>query len=243
MAKTFIEAIGYRLGRKAAQAKSAFDLMGGTEQESLRAEIRLGRDLAAALVQRTPLVVDSQKTRFAAQICDWLGAYVQEKQLSFCIYVTAERELNAFALPGGPIFASWSLLAACGGQRDELAFVLAHEMGHIVRRHTLERIIKDAAVTLLLRQVSGRSAAAAWLNKVGKQALGAAFSKENELEADRFARDLIQSAGGDPLAAVRLLEKLSTGSFAPGLGPAESYLAMHPPVQERIANLRAAPAR
>jgi hypothetical protein len=50
VAKTLFEAIGYALGHKAAQAKNAFDLVGGTEEDSLRAEIRLGRDLAAALL-------------------------------------------------------------------------------------------------------------------------------------------------------------------------------------------------
>jgi hypothetical protein len=52
VAKTLFEAIGYRLGQKAAQAKNAFALMGGTEEESLRAEIRLGRDLAVAMLER-----------------------------------------------------------------------------------------------------------------------------------------------------------------------------------------------
>ena len=56
MAKTLFEAIGNTLGKKAAQAKNAFDLVGGTEEESLRAEIRLGRDLAAALPAHIHLV-------------------------------------------------------------------------------------------------------------------------------------------------------------------------------------------
>ena len=51
MAKTFFAAIGYALGHKAAQAKNAFDLMGGTEEESLRAEIRLGLDMAKKFYQ------------------------------------------------------------------------------------------------------------------------------------------------------------------------------------------------
>ena len=54
MAKTLFETIGHRLGQKVAQAKNAFNLMGGTEEDSLHAEIRLGRDLAAALLERIP---------------------------------------------------------------------------------------------------------------------------------------------------------------------------------------------
>ena len=162
MAKTLFESIGYALGHKAAQAKNAFDLVGGTEEDSLRAEIRLGRDLAAALLKRVPLVEENEATRFAAQIGRWLAGNVKKKKLPFMVRVTAEREPNALALPGGPVFISWPLLEMCQGQRDEIAFVLGHEMAHSMRQHTLNRIVKDAALSLLLSQSSGKNAASAW---------------------------------------------------------------------------------
>jgi beta-barrel assembly-enhancing protease len=237
VAKTLFEAIGYKLGQKAAQAKNAFDLMGGTEEESLRAEIRLGRDLAAALLERIPLVEENETTRFTGQIACWLAANVKEKQLPFNVQVTAEREPNAFALPGGPIFVSWPLLDICQGERDEIAFVLGHEMAHIVRRHTLDRIVKDAALSLLLRQSSGRHAASAWLSKAGKQLLDSAYSREDELEADSFAAALVGTAGGDTMAGERLLEKLAQRTSVQSVGSARNYFATHPPLIERVANL------
>jgi beta-barrel assembly-enhancing protease len=239
VAKTLFETIGYRLGQKAAQAKNAFDLMGGTEEESVRAEIRLGRDLAAALLERIPLVEENETTKFAAQIGFWLASNVQEKKLPFSFQFTAEREPNALALPGGPIFVSWPLLEMCQVQRDEIAFVLGHEMAHIVLRHTLDRIVKDAALALLLRQSSGRSAASAWLSKAGQQLLGSAYSKDDELEADAFAVVLVGTAGGDVLAGERLLEKLAQRTFVESVGIAGNYFATHPPLRERVANLRA----
>src|SRR5438045_1055758 len=130
--------------------------MGGTEEDSLHAEIRLGRDLEAALLERIPLVEENETTRFAAQIGCWLAANVKEKKLPFTVRVTAEREPNAIALPGGPVFVSWPLLEMCQGQRDWIAFVVAHEMAHIVRRHTLDRILTDAALSRLVRHTSGR---------------------------------------------------------------------------------------
>src|SRR5437899_10109384 len=183
--------------------------MGGTEEESLHAEIRLGRDLEAALLERIPLVEENETTRFAAQIGRWLAANVKEKRLPFTARVTAEREPNALALPGGSVFVSWPLLEMCQGQRDEVAFLLGHEMAHIVRRHTLDRIVKDAALSLLLRQSSGRHAASAWLSKAGRQLLDCAYSKAQELEADAFAVALVGTAGGDALAGEQLLEKLA----------------------------------
>ena len=238
MAKTLFESIGYALGHKAAQAKNAFDLVGGTEEDSLRAEIRLGRDLAAALLKRVPLVEENEATRFAAQIGRWLAGNVKKKKLPFMVRVTAEREPNALALPGGPVFISWPLLEMCQGQRDEIAFVLGHEMAHIMRQHALNRIVKDAALSLLLRQSFGKNAASAWLSKVGRQMLGCAYSTDDELEADVFAVGLVRTAGGDALAGERLLEKLAQG-FGQSVCIAGEYLATHPPLIERVANLRA----
>jgi predicted Zn-dependent protease len=237
VAKTFFEAIGYRLGQKAAQAKNAFDLMGGTDEESLRAEIRLGRDMSAALLERTPLAAESESTRFAAQIGHWLGTHVKEKKLPFTVRVTAEREPNAVALPGGPIFVSWPLLEMCQGQRDQISFLLGHEMAHIVRRHTLDRIVKDAALSLLLRQSSGRHAASAWLRQAGGQVLTRAFSRDQELEADAFSEALVRTAGGDPLAGESLLEKLAQATSGQGISIRGDYFATHPSLTERIANL------
>ena len=239
MAKTLFETIGYRLGQKAAQAKNAFDLMGGTEEESLRAEIRLGRDLAAALLERIPLVEENETTRFVAQIGCWLAASVKEKKLPFSVRVTAEREPSALALPGGPVFVSWPLLELCQGQRDGIAFVVGHEMAHIVRRHALDRIVKDAALSLLLRQSSGRHAASAWLSKAGQQLLSCAYSRDDELDADAFAVALVGTAGGDASAGERLLENLAQRASVHSVVIAGDYFASHPPLMERVANLRA----
>jgi beta-barrel assembly-enhancing protease len=237
VAKTLFEMVGRRLGQKAAQARNAFNLMGGTEEDSLRAEIRLGRDLAAALLERIPLVEENETTRFAAEIGCWLAASVKENKLPFSVRVTAEREPNAIALPGGAVFVSWPLLEMCRGQRDEIAFLIAHEMGHIVRRHTLDRIVKDAALSLLLRRTSGRLAASDWLRKAGQQLLGKGYSNDDELEADAFAAALVGTAGGDAMAGQRLLERLAQRDQSVGI-PGD-YFATHPPLAERLANLRA----
>jgi Zn-dependent protease with chaperone function len=164
---------------------------------------------------------------------------MKEKKLPFLVRVTAEREPNALALPGGPVFVSWPLLEMCQWQRDEIAFVLGHEMAHIVRRHTFNRIVKDAAIALLLRQFSGRQAASAWLSKAGRQLLSRAYSRDDELEADVFAVALVGTAGGDALAGGRLLAKLAQGTSGQSFGIAGEYLVTHPSLIERIANLRA----
>lgn len=238
MSKPLLEAIGYRLGQKAAQAKNAFDLMGGSEEESLRAEIRLGRDLAAAVVERTPLIHENETTRFTTQILRWLSANVKERKLPFSVWVTAEREPNGFALPGGSIFVSWRLLEICRGERDEIAFVLGHEIAHIALRHALDRLIKNAAISLLLRKSSGRGAASAWLSQVGRQELSRGYSRDDEFEADAFSVALLKAAGGDPGAAERVLQKLDHQIRGQEGCVVGGYFAGHPPSSERIVNLR-----
>lgn len=235
MGKTLFETIGNRLGQKAAQARNAFNLMGGTAEDSLRAEIRLGRDLAEAMLQRVPLVEGNETTRFAAEIGRWLAAHIKEKKLPFNVLVTAEPDLNAIALPGGPVFVSWPLLDICHGERDRIAFVIGHEMAHIVRRHALDRIVKDAALSLLFRQVSGKHAASAWLNKA-QELLTGAYSKDDEFEADTFALALVETAGGDASAGQHFLEELAD-LFSRNASLRQGYFSTHPPLLERISNI------
>ncbi len=238
LVKTLFEAIGYRLGQTAARAKNLLDLLGGEEEESLRAEIRLGRDLAAAFLERIPLVEPSVATRFAAEVGAWLAGHVKEKRLPFVFRITAERIPTACALPGGAVFVSWPMLELCQGQRDEIAFVLGHEMAHIVRRHAVDRIIRDSVFTLLLRQAPTRHAASAWLGRVGGDLLKRAYSRESEFEADAWAQALIRTASGDILAGERLLEKLAQPVVRGQAALTGDYFATHPPLAERIAHLQ-----
>ena len=237
--KTLFQAIGYRLGRSAGQAKNVLDLLGGEEEESLRAEVRLGRDLAAALLERTPLVEENAATRFVADVGRWLTGHLKEKRVPFTFCVTAERLPTACALPGGAVFISQPLVDLCQGQRDEIAFVLAHEIAHVVRRHALDRVVRDSVSSLLLRQVSGRHAASAWLGRVGQQMLSRAYSREQEIEADAQALSLLRACGGDVQAGERLLEKLAQATAHQTTALAGEYFATHPPLPERLAHLRA----
>jgi predicted Zn-dependent protease len=236
--KSLFESIGYQLGKTAAKAKNIFDLAGGEGEESVRAEIRLGYDLAAALLERIPLVVDNAETKFTRDVGRWLGGHVKERRMPFFFRVTAERAPNAFALVGGHVFVSWPLLQMCQGQRDEIAFILAHEMAHIVMRHAVDRIVRDALFSLLLRQSAVKQAASAWLGRVGQQALSRAYSRENELEADAYAVSLIAASGGDALAGEQVLEKLIQRKPDSGTAGLGEYWATHPPLAERLAHMR-----
>lgn len=240
MPKSIVEAIGFKIGHKAAQAKNAFDLMGGTDEDSLRAEVRLGRDMAAAVLERTPLVEENDLTRFTEEIGRWLAGHVTGKKLPFSFRVTAEDEPKALSLPSGPVFVSWPLVELCRGERDHIGFLLAHEMAHIIKRHTLDRIVKDAALSLLLRRTSGRLAASQWLGDSGQRRLSQAFASEQEHEADAYAKALVQAAGGDACAGEALFMNLACLPFA--AAACGHYFTSHPPLSQRLARLRAVSA-
>lgn len=236
---SLFQTLGFKLGKTAANAKNVFDLVAGGEEESLRAEIRLGQDLAGGLLERLPLAAPSRNTDFVTDVGRWLAGALKNRQMPFAFRVVSERSLNAFALPGGHIFVSGPLLDLCQWQRDEIAFVLAHEMAHVVLRHALDRVVADSVFSLLLRQSSMKSAAGAWLGQAGRQVLNCAHSRDDELEADRFARSLVRTAGGDPGAGERLLGKLAQLAPRAGAGGLGEYFDTHPPLADRVALLRA----
>jgi len=236
--ESLFEKLGYRLGKAAAKARSVFDLVGGDEVDALVAEVRLGRDLEAAVLERVEMESDNDNTRWLGEIGCQLVAQLRDKHVPFRFHVTAEQSLNAFAVPGGAVFVSRPLLDLCGGQRDEVGFVLAHEMAHIVLRHAIARVVEDSLFSLVLRSSPARGAASAWLERVGRQVFSRAFSRDDELEADSFALKLVRSSGGDGAAGENLMEKLARQTPDQGAATLGEYLSTHPPFAERIANLR-----
>jgi Zn-dependent protease with chaperone function len=119
-----------------------------------------------------------------------------------------------------------------------VAFVLAHEMAHVIRRHAIDRLLKQKVVSAAALVSPGRGAIALWLRQVGFQWLERAYSRDEELEADELGLLLMRAAGFDPAGAIRVLQRLGKLDRSPnplGLGP---YLSTHPPVEDRVVRLR-----
>ena len=137
--------------------------------------------------------------------------------------------LNALALPHSTIVLAESLVEFCRDERDQLAFVLAHEAAHIHLGHAKERSRANALATALrVNPLIG----------IGIRMLfDRAFSREQEFEADRVAVTLCARAGYAPQAAIAFLTRL--GVFASSPGGLGQLMSTHPLLQERIAQLRA----
>ena len=147
-------------------------------------------------------------------------------------------EPNAFALPGGYIFVAPALVDLAGGGRDELAFIVAHEMAHVIRRHAIDRILSQRALKAITLASPAARSIAPWVRTVGVQWLEKAYSQDQEYEADELGGRLMRAAGFDPAGSIRMLERLGAlepGGGASGLG---NWLSTHPPTADRILRLR-----
>jgi predicted Zn-dependent protease len=142
-------------------------------------------------------------------------------------------EVNAFALPGGFLFVTRPLLDLCGRDPHETAFVIAHEMAHVLYGHAMERLMQGWMLDAAGRMMPVRGVAGAWLLQQASELVHKAYSRDQELEADALGARLMRAAGYDGGAALRLLGRLPSGP-ASGL---DAYFASHPPVGERLVNL------
>src|SRR6185369_7835860 len=116
------------------------------------------------------------------------------------VAVLEDETVNAFALPGGHVFVLTGLLKKSQSP-DEVAGVLAHELGHVVLRHHLRTAMRSLGVGAAASVVLGDTGGLAALLASGSgQPLDLAFSRDQESEADEFAVELAATAGFDPLA-------------------------------------------
>jgi predicted Zn-dependent protease len=135
---------------------------------------------------------------------------------------------NAVALPGGRIYLYRGLLEEAESA-DEIAGVLAHEIGHVAHRDNLRALIQTGGTSFLLGLLFGDVAARGTLVRLGRMAVDAAYSRPVESAADRFAADTMLALGRSPRAVGVLLERI-----APDGGPIPPVLSSHPLTKERL---------
>jgi len=230
----------YRLGRitgvQFRKAKWMWQSVAGSEADAIQAEHGVGRDMATVVLEETPRDLDQTTQALLDEVGGKLTPVVRNRLHRFQMTAVNPDRPTAFALPGGFIFVARSLVHLC--DRDEVAFILGHEMAHVIRRHAIDRLLQQKVVSALALASPGRGALASWIRQVGLQGLARAFSQDQEFEADELGLRLMRAAGFDPAGAIRLLQRLGTLDATPGplgLGP---YLSTHPPVEDRVRRLR-----
>jgi predicted Zn-dependent protease len=229
----------FNLGRSVnatlRKGKWLWQSFAGSEDEALRAEYELGRDLARSLSAQMEPDPDPDVVRFVGEVAARLADCVRDRRRRFCASPVLVPEVNAFALPGGFVFVTRPLLQLCAADPHEVAFVLAHEMAHVLHGHAMERVVNGWMLHAAGRALPLRGWAGGLVMQQVRELADRAYSREQELEADLLGARLAGAAGFDARAALRLLSRLPP---APAGTALHRYFATHPPFVERLANLR-----
>lgn len=196
-------------------------------------EVEMGRKISRQLEKQLKVLEDQTAQDRVNRIGQKLAEVCDRKELLYYFRVLDLKEVNAISLPGGYVYVNRGLLEKVGSD-EELAGVLAHEIGHIAARHAMKRLQASMGYGLLqaLAVGTGTSREAIRGAQVAFTQIFLAYSRGDELQADRLAVKTMQRAGYDPYAMARFLEKLKEihrDKVAPG-----SYLRTHPFVSDRI---------
>ena len=155
------------------------------------------------------------------------------------LVVARDEMVNAFAAPGGAVVVTTGLLRALRSP-DELAAVLAHEAGHVRRRHALRGLLRQASLQVLLGLVAGDASALSSGLQVAGALGGLSYSREHEREADLDALGSLARASLPPRALAGALESIRGAS--PG-GPELGFLSTHPSTPDRLERIERARAK
>jgi beta-barrel assembly-enhancing protease len=223
--------LGGQSRKPVRQAKWMWQSFTGTEEDVIKAEREYGRECADAFLTQFPGKAPQEDRMLVENIGAKLADAAKDPLRKFNFTVIASAQANAFALPGGFLFITDSLLDVCERDRHAIAFFLGHEIGHVVRGHARDRMTAE----VLLNAISSR------LPKGGpmlRQMAAKGYSRMQELEADQEAVRIAATAGFDRIAAVSALKHLAT--VAPDPKGLAEYFSSHPPFAERIRELEKA---
>jgi len=211
--------------------------VGGVSQQQLD---QLGAQAFVEAKSKGPISNDARQNAYVRCVVNALVRQLpaQNQSVAWETALFANNEPNAFALPGGKVGVNTGIFTVAKTQ-DQLAAVLAHEIGHVVERHHDERITRQmgaSGAVQLLGALAGDYGSLATqggglLAQTGFLLPG---SRVQESEADQVGQRLMAEAGFDPAQAVNLWQNM----IAAGGGRQPEWLSTHPDPQSRIQELR-----
>ncbi|MCM8788123.1 MAG: M48 family metallopeptidase [Candidatus Omnitrophica bacterium] len=200
-------------------------------------EKSIGEAAAKDIPKRYKILHDYQLESRINNIGKRIGRVSDRQDIEYKFIILDSEELNAFTLPGGFIYINKGLIAALN--EDEIAYVLAHEVGHLCARHIVKKLQANMAYQLILAislSALNRSKIEPTTIKEGIDAIynlvELKYSRSDEYEADRLAAKYTYKAGYNPYASISCLKKLQK-SQKNNLKLLR-YFRTHPYVDERI---------
>jgi predicted Zn-dependent protease len=200
-------------------------------------EIAVGREIAGRVLGAAALTRDANAQGYVNRVGRWIALQSERPDLPWRFGVIDSPNINAFAAPGGYVLLTRGLYDILENEA-QLAGVLAHEIGHIVKRHHITVMQKSAAVSAgskLLQSRAGSGELVRALAGNGAEIFARSLDKGAEFEADQLGVVLAARAGYSPYGLVEVLQKLGARSSA------DSTLALlyktHPHPDERLSKL------
>lgn len=195
----------------------------------------MGDSIAKQIEKAYNLVEDKHMQERVELIGNRLAKVCDRKELIYHFKVLDIDDINAVSLPGGWVYVFKGLVEKCKND-DELAGVIAHEIGHICARHAIKQQQAGSImnIAMIAAALTGRGGAAQATN-LALTSLMASYSREDEFEADRRAVIYTKAAGYDPEALVTFMQTMKDAKKF-DIRP-YSYFRSHPYEGERVGNI------
>ncbi len=210
---------------------------GGSSEVSQDDERSLGAADAAEIDSTLPLIRDSIANEYVSSLGKSMASRTSRAGLDWRFQIVDSKEVNAFALPGGFIYVNRAVIEQAD-RMDELAGIIGHEIGHVVRRHSVKQMQQAqkgriglfllCTLTNACRTIGGRVAIA-----VGADAASAHYSQKDEAEADSEAVVNTVAAGIDPEGLPSFFQTMLDSQKEQPTA-VEAFFSTHPTDQARI---------
>ena len=206
---------------------------------STQQDIELGRQAAQEIEQELALVTDPQLSEYVNRLGQNLSRLAPGYDYPYTFKLVNAKEINAFALPGGPIYIHTGIIAAATSEA-QLAGVLAHEISHVALRHSTNQASKAMLAQAPLAILGGILSGGGLFGQLAQMgiAFGAnsaflKFSRSAESQADEQGAQMLYDAGYDPRAMAQFFETIEAESGGRGI----EFLSSHPNPGNRQENI------
>jgi predicted Zn-dependent protease len=221
---------------KAAAAKSGSfwdKIFGGLENSW---EKSAGESTHAALMKKPGPYKDAKMLERFGRVARKLVPTVERQDLQYRFTILDTDEVNAFAVPGGYVYVTKGLMKQIGSD-DELAGVVAHELAHINKKHSLRQAEKAGVMALVIALMGVKDETEKYQKAAAVAAFFASmkFSRDDEYQADRSAVEYTMKAGYRPEGLITFFEKINRDN---GLTKVTKYFSTHPPTNDRIKKVK-----
>ena len=201
---------------------------------SLEEEWQLGQQLSQDIARQIPLNQDPVVNQYVQQMGQRIVAQTNMANLPWNFHVVNDPSINAFAIPGGHVYIHTGLINA-SANASELAGVMAHEIAHVLERHSTEQISRQYGLSVLAGLVLGQDPGG--LQRLAAEIVAggalARYSREAEREADEVGLQAMNLAGYNPQGMVAMFNTL-LASRQTSPGRVERFFSTHPLTEDRI---------